>query len=83
MITHRKKLEGYKKLLQERYETLVKTLMGREADYERKEDRCHGAKRGTYMKEFVDQANIVDSMNLRMAVDDFSTILREIKKLAR
>lgn len=81
MITPRKKLEEYRKLLQHRYETLSETLMGREADYNKPEDRR--APRGrSYTKEWVDQCNISDSLQVRMAVDDFQTILKEIKKLA-
>lgn len=83
MITPRKKLEEYRKLLQLRYETLNKALMGREADYEKQEDRRHNVPRGrTYTKEWVDQCNISNSLDVRIAVDDFQTVLKEIKKLA-
>lgn len=81
MITPRKKLEEYRKLLQQRYENLCLLLMGREADYNKPEDRR--APRGrSYTKEWVDQCNISDPLQVRMAVDDFQTILKEIKKLA-
>lgn len=82
MIHNRKKLEKYRKMLQERYEALSKELMGREADYEKREDRHHGGPKGSWTKEFVDASNISDSLKVRMAVDDFQTILKEIKKLA-
>lgn len=82
MIHNRKKLEKYRKLLQGRYEALTKELMGREADYEKYEDRHHLTGRGTWTKEFVNASNISDSLKVRMAVEDFQTVLKEIKKLA-
>lgn len=82
MITPRKKLESYRVLLQQRYEILSKTLMGREADYERREDRHHLTRKGTWTKEYVDRCNISNSLDVRIAVDDFQIILKEIKKLA-
>lgn len=82
MINRRKKLEEYKKILQERYETLVKELMGREADYENASDRRHGCRRGTLLEGYVKASNISDSLKVRMAVEDFKAILAEIKKLA-
>lgn len=83
MIKERKILEEYRKLLQIRYENLINELMGREADYKRYADRHHGIGSDTYTKEYIDKCNIFDSLlPLRIAVDDFSNILREIKELA-
>lgn len=82
MITECKKLEEYKKLLQLRYENLIENLMGREADYDKYEDRHHGIGMRTYTREYIEKCNISNSLKVRMAVEDFNTILKEVKKLA-
>jgi len=82
MINSREKLNKYREILKDRYEVLLKELIGREADYEKLADRSHEARGRQYLKGFVDSANISDSLKVRMAVDDFMTILKEIKKLA-
>jgi hypothetical protein len=65
--------------LSERYSKLIEIFEGRQATGD---DCKHGVKgRGSYTKATTDNAVIIDSLKLKLALADFQAILKEIGKL--
>lgn len=68
MSVHNKfKIKKHVDILNERYTKLVKILEGRET--------------GSDLEPFPKDSIILDDLEVRLAVDDFNNILKEIKKM--
>ena len=75
----KKKQQEYMTAMAERYYQLKSVLDGRQAT---RDDCQHGVKgRGSYPSTVTDNAVIVDTLKLKLALADFQAILKEIGKL--
>ena len=75
MIKRRAELSKYLVMLSERYSAVMKALEGREAT---PNDDRHGLKKGNWKAEFLENAQIIDQVALKVAVNDLKTVLTQI-----
>lgn len=81
MIINKTKRDRYLDALCSRYSSIAAILSGRQAT---SADAHHGVTgRGHWPSDVLDKAAIVDALDLNLAIDDLSAILKEIKKLAK
>lgn len=82
MIVNKKVRDRYLDNLCSRYSSIVNILTGRQAIAN---DARHGVKatHSCWSAEKLEGSVIVDALDLNLAIDDLSAILKEIKKLAK
>lgn len=81
MIINKTKRDRYLDQLCSRYSSIAAILTGRQATGS---DSHHGLKgHSHWLTEILEKSAIVDNLDLNLAIDDLSAILKEIKKLAK
>ncbi len=80
-------LDRYRNILEERYQSLLKELEGGPAvnyknnSYDNDWESRDGDQEKKTAEEYGKSYRAIDTLNLRLAVDDFMNILKEVKKL--